>query len=101
MTRRCLIIREKIRTKLIKKYWQKRNQLKRYNRNVNISMNKRIEAQFELSKLPRDSSPCRIARRCKLTGRARGVYRKFQISRIIFRNMALNGLLPGVTKSSW
>ena len=54
-----------------------------------------------LSKLPRNSSPTRYRRYCKLTGRMRGTYRKFQISRIMLRDMALDGLIPGMTKASW
>ncbi len=54
-----------------------------------------------LAALPRNSSPTRYRRYCKLTGRMRGTYRKFQISRIMLRDMALDGLIPGMTKASW
>jgi small subunit ribosomal protein S14 len=54
-----------------------------------------------LSQLPRDASPVRLTNRCKLTGRRRAFLRRFQLSRITFREMATNGLIPGVTKSSW
>jgi small subunit ribosomal protein S14 len=54
-----------------------------------------------LSQLPRDASPTRLSNRCKLTGRRRAFIRRFQLSRITFREMATNGLIPGVTKSSW
>ncbi|TXI40274.1 MAG: 30S ribosomal protein S14, partial [Nitrosomonas sp.] len=54
-----------------------------------------------LNKMPRDSAPVRLRNRCQLTGRPRGNYRKFKISRLCFREMANNGLIPGVTKSSW
>ncbi len=54
-----------------------------------------------LAKLPRNSSKTRLRRLCRLTGRSRAVYRKFQVSRLVFRDMALDGLIPGVKKASW
>jgi small subunit ribosomal protein S14 len=54
-----------------------------------------------LSKLPKDASPVRVVNRCKLTGRRRGFIRKYGVSRLTFRELALNGLIPGVTKASW
>ncbi|TAF30820.1 MAG: 30S ribosomal protein S14 [Cytophagales bacterium] len=60
-----------------------------------------IEAQAELDSLPRNSSPVRLKNRCKLTGRPKGYMRRFGISRIMFRTMASEGKIPGVTKSSW
>jgi small subunit ribosomal protein S14 len=75
--------------KLIEKYAAKREQLKK-------------EGDYAaLAKLPRNSSPTRLRRICKLTGRPRGTYRKFQISRIMLRDMALDGLIPGMKKASW
>ena len=56
---------------------------------------------FALTKMPRDSARVRVMRRCQATGAPHAVYRKFQLNRISFRNMALQGLLPGVTKASW
>ena len=73
----------------------------------NIIMNKqlppeqRFAAQLKLSAMPRTSSATRIRNRCLVTGRARGVYRKFNISRIMLREMASEGLIPGVRKASW
>lgn len=75
--------------KLIEKYAAKREQLKK-------------EGDYAaLAKLPRNSSPTRLRRICRLTGRSRGYYRKFQISRIMLRDMALDGLIPGMKKASW
>lgn len=69
--------------------------------NMKLSDEERYEAQIKLQKLPRDASPTRVITRCYLTGRPRGVYRKFGLSRIAFRELALDGKLPGVTKASW
>ena len=67
----------------------------------NISTEERFEARLKLAQLPRNSSKNRIRNRCLLTGRPRGVYRKFGLSRIAFRELASDGKLPGVVKSSW
>ena len=101
MTRKCLIARELKREKLVEKYKNHRTYLRKQRKNTNLSIDERIKLQFQLNRLPRDSSKSRLTRRCKLTGRARSIYRKFGISRIVFREMALNGFLPGITKSSW
>ena len=69
--------------------------------NKKTSPENRIDAIIKLSKLPNNSAPCRVRNRCILTGRPRGVYRKFKLSRIAFRELANEGKLPGVTKSSW
>ena len=59
------------------------------------------DAINKLSKLPKNSMPCRLRNRCVLTGRPRGIYKKFRLSRIAFRELASEGKLPGLTKSSW
>ena len=69
--------------------------------NMKLSDEERAAAQIKLQKLPRDASPTRVVTRCYLTGRPRAVYRKFGLSRIAFRDLALDGKLPGVTKASW
>ena len=89
MARKCMQYREERRRKLAEKYAKKRAELKEQGNFV------------ALAKLPRDSSPSRQRNRCILTGRARGYYRKFGLSRIKLRELALRGDLPGVTKSSW
>ena len=100
MAKKSMIEREKKRIKLYKKYSLKRaNLLKLYNNEK--SFNLKIELHSKLQKLPRNSSKTRIRNRCWKTGRARGVFRDFGLSRHVFREMAHQCLLPGVTKSSW
>ena len=66
-----------------------------------MAMHERFQAQLAMAKLPRNSHPTRVRNRCALTGRARGNYRKFGISRLMLRELASQGMIPGVTKSSW
>ncbi len=89
------------REKLVKKYQNKRAELKTSVANRDLSPEERFSAQLKLAQLPRNSSGVRLRNRCEITGRPRGYYRKFGISRIAFREMASFGLLPGVKKSSW
>ncbi len=89
------------REKLVKKYQNKRAELKAAVANRDLSPEDRFNAQLKLAKLPRNSSVVRLRNRCEITGRPRGFYRKFRISRIALREMASFGLLPGVKKSSW
>ena len=83
------------------RYWKYRKLLRERAIDPKISIEDRIEARTKLEKLPRDTSPLRVVNRCLLTGRPRGNYRKFGLSRIAFRQLALDGKLPGVTKASW
>ena len=100
MAKKSMIEREKKRIKLYKKYSLKRaNLLKKYKNEK--SFNLKLELHSKLQKLPRNSSKTRIRNRCWKTGRARGVFRDFGLSRHVFREMAHQCLLPGVTKSSW
>ncbi len=89
MAKESMKAREVKRKRLADKYAAKREELKKAN------------DQMGLQKLPRNSSPVRGRNRCKLTGRPRGYMRQFGISRIMFRDMVLFGLVPGLTKSSW
>jgi small subunit ribosomal protein S14 len=68
---------------------------------IHSSEEERAAARLQLNKMPRDSNQIRLRNRCALTGRARGFMRKFKLSRLTFREMALVGLIPGVTKASW
>lgn len=68
---------------------------------MNKSEEERQDAKIALNKMPRNSSPVRLRNRCQLTGRARGFLRKFKLSRLCFREMASNGMIPGITKASW
>jgi small subunit ribosomal protein S14 len=100
MAKKSMIEREKKRIKLHKKYEIKRaNLLKSYRNAENFSL--KLEFHSKLQKLPRNSAKTRIRNRCWKTGRPRGVFRDFGISRHVFREMAHQCLLPGVTKSSW
>jgi small subunit ribosomal protein S14 len=100
MAKKSMIEREKKRIKLHKKYALKRaSLLKKYE--TAESFNSKLEIHSKLQKLPRNSSKTRIRNRCWKTGRPRGVFRDFGLSRHVFREMAHQCLLPGVTKSSW
>jgi small subunit ribosomal protein S14 len=100
MAKKSMIEREKKRIKLEKKYALKRSiLLQKYASEK--SFNLKLELQSQLQKLPRNSSKIRIRNRCWKTGRPRGVFRDFGLSRHVFREMAHQCLLPGVTKSSW
>jgi small subunit ribosomal protein S14 len=89
-------IRETVKSKKAK-----RDGLKSIIKNKELPPEERFAAQLKLAEMPRTSSATRIRNRCAITGRARGVYRKFNISRIMLREMAADGLIPGVRKASW
>ena len=89
------------RSKLIKKYKSKRDNLKSKIKDKTISIEERIKFQNKLNDLPRNGSSIRHRNRCELTGRPRGNYRKFGLSRIKLRELSMTGDLPGVVKSSW
>jgi small subunit ribosomal protein S14 len=89
------------RKALAEKFGRYRTELRNKANNPNVADSDRAEARLKLAKLPRDTSPIRVITRCSLTGRPRGNYRKFGLSRIAFRQLAHKGLLPGVTKASW
>ncbi|MEN9465171.1 MAG: ribosomal protein [Pseudomonadota bacterium] len=93
--------RELKREKLIEKFAAKRSELREIVSNVNSSEEDRWNAQQALQKLPRDSSPSRLQRRCQMTGRPHGVYRKFKLSRIMLREQGMQGNVPGLKKASW
>ena len=101
MTRLSLIQRNLKRVKLVNKFTKKRKMLKKIIMNKKTTPENRIDALNKLSKLPNNSSPCRLRNRCIMTGRPRGIYRKFKLSRIAFRELASEGKLPGIIKSSW
>ena len=101
MAKKSMIQRELKRTKLVAKYADKRRQLKAIIRNINSTDEARAAAQVKLSAMPRDSSPARQRSRCAITGRPRGVYRKFGLGRNKLRECAMRGEIPGLTKASW
>lgn len=101
MAKTSMIQREKKRTKMVAKYAGKRQALKAVIKDPKTSDEERWQAQLALQGLPRDSSPSRQRRRCELTGRPHGVYRKFGLCRNKLREHAMLGQVPGVVKSSW
>ncbi len=101
MAKKSMIMRELKREKLVKRHAAKRAELKKIIRNLNTSDEDRAVAVAKLSSLPRDSSPSRGRNRCAITGRPHGVYRKFGLARNKLREAAMNGEIPGLTKSRW
>ncbi len=101
MARTSKIVRNAQRRELIDRHSAKRAQLRATIKNHTTSQDDREAAYAAIRKLPRDSSPTRLRNRCAMTGRPRAYLRQFGLSRITFRDMALNGLIPGVTKASW
>ena len=101
MAKKSKIVREKKIMRSVKKYAQKRAELKSIISNPNTPNEEREAAVNNLDRLPKSSSAIRIRNRCFITGRPRGVIRRFKLSRLSFREMALNGEIPGVTKASW
>ncbi len=101
MTKKSILAREKKRKILSKKFYSIRMKLKKIISNVNISNKDRWKAVIKLQSLPRDSSIIRQRNRCRQTGRSHGFLRKFGLSRIKFREFAVNGDIPGLKKSSW
>ena len=101
MARKSVVNRQLKRESLVIKYNEKRKSLRLIIHNSTSSIEEKIAAQESLQKLPRDASPVRLRNRCSLTGRPRGVYKKFGLSRGKLREFAMNGEIPGVTKASW
>lgn len=101
MAKRSSIEKQKRRERLVIAKQEKRQALKKKAADVNVSEEERHDARLALNKMPRNSSPVRLRNRCQLTGRSRGYLRKFRVSRLVFREMALMGLIPGLTKASW
>lgn len=89
---------------MAKKSWIERNKRKQRTVNKYAKLRAKLKAEKDyeaLTMLPRDASPTRVVNRCEVTGRRRGYLRRFRMSRITFRELASNGMIPGVTKSSW
>lgn len=101
MAKTSVLNRQKKREKLVRRYAAKRAELKRLAKDMSLSPEERMAAREKLAALPRNSSAVRLRNRCMVSGRPRGVYRKFMLSRIAFRELALEGKLPGVHKASW
>ena len=86
---------------MVKKFKQRRLTLKNKIKNKNLALEERLKLQSKLNDLPKDSSRVRVRNRCEITGRSRGVYRKFGLSRIKVRELSMAGALPGIIKASW
>jgi small subunit ribosomal protein S14 len=101
MAKTSMIMREKRREKLVKQYAATRAKLKETIRSPKSTDDEREEAQRKLASLPRDSSASRVRNRCAITGRSRGVYRKFGLGRQKLREATMRGDIPGLGKASW
>ncbi|MES2272678.1 MAG: 30S ribosomal protein S14 [Chlamydiota bacterium] len=101
MAKKSSIAKQKKRERMVKQKWDKRKALKETILDMNKSVEDRLNAVDALNKLPKNSSPTRLRNRCQFTGRARGFLSKFKLSRLCFREMALQGLIPGIVKASW
>ena len=101
MAKKSAIEKEKKRVRLANKFAAKRTALKAQAKYQTLSPEERFNARIKLAKLPRNSAPVRQRLRCKISGRPRGNYRKFKLSRIALRELASSGQIPGMVKSSW
>ena len=101
MAKLSQVLRDKRRQKLIDRYAERREELRKRLKDPDVSVDEKLQIQEAFARLPRNSCPTRLNRRCAVSGRSRGYYRKFGISRIALRDLALRGQLPGVRKSSW
>ncbi len=101
MAKKSSVAKNLRRQKIVEQYASKRKELKRIIKSPKSSFDEKKLAFMQLEKMPRDANPIRVRNRCNLTGRARGYYRKFGLSRISLREMANNGKIPGITKASW
>ncbi|UYY58389.1 30S ribosomal protein S14 [Sphingomonas sp. S2-65] len=89
------------RKQLVKKYAGKYAKLKAIANDESLDETERLIARLKMAEIPRNGNPTRIRNRCELSGRPRAYYRKFRLARVMFRDLANKGLIPGVTKSSW
>ena len=101
MAKTSMIERDRRRRRLVQRYAARRDALRAVIKDPGSTLEQRMEAQAALQKLPRDSSPSRKRNRCAITGRPRGHYRRFGLSRNKLREAAMRGDIPGLTKASW
>jgi small subunit ribosomal protein S14 len=101
MAKKSMLMRQLKREQEVKRYAVKRAELKELIRNPRTADDVKLSAQQKLQKLPRDASPVRLRNRCALTGRPRGFYRKFGLSRTKLRETTMRGEIPGLSKASW
>ena len=101
MAKQSSIQKNSNRKKIVNKFENRRKNLKNQIMKKDLSMEERFKLQTKLNDMPRDGAKIRVRNRCQITGRTRGVYRKFGLSRIKLRELTMSGNLPGVVKSSW
>ncbi|MEQ8353902.1 MAG: 30S ribosomal protein S14 [Kiloniellaceae bacterium] len=101
MAKTSSVEKNKHRSKLVDRFSNKRAALKQVARDRTLPPEERFQASLKLAELPRNSAKVRLRNRCQVTGRPRGVYRKFKLSRITLRELASVGQIPGMVKSSW
>jgi small subunit ribosomal protein S14 len=101
MAKKSSIAKQKKRERLVKTKWDKRQALKSVILDMTKPIEERLVAVDKLNQMPKNSSPVRLRNRCQFTGRCRGFLRKFKLSRLCFREMANQGLIPGIFKASW
>ena len=101
MAKLSSVVKNKKREKMAKKFAPKAAILRAKAIDPKLTEDERVAARLKLQKIPRNANPNRVRTRCELTGRSRGVYRGFKLCRNKFRELALQGLIPGVTKASW
>ncbi len=101
MAKRSAVERDRKRRGMVVRYAAKRAALKAIANDNSLPMEERFQARLELAALPRNSAPSRVRNRCIVSGRPRGYYRKLKMSRIALRELASDGQIPGMVKSSW
>jgi small subunit ribosomal protein S14 len=101
MAKLSSVLKNEKRRKMVAKYAPKYAKLKAIANDESLDETERLIARLKMAELPRNGNPTRIRNRCELTGRPRGYYRKFRLARVMLRDLANKGLIPGVTKSSW
>ena len=101
MAKKSMVERELKRQRMVAKFAAKRTALREIASNLELPMEERFNARMKLAELPRNSSPTRLHNRCELTGRPHAYYRKLKLSRIMLRDLASFGQIPGMVKSSW
>ena len=101
MAKKSVVNRQKKREILVNRHWEKRSQLRKAVVNMALTEEERENAKLALNKMPRNTCAVRLKNRCQMTGRPRGYLRKFAMCRLSFREFALAGAIPGITKASW
>jgi small subunit ribosomal protein S14 len=101
MAKTSMVERNRKRQRLAKKYASRRARLKDKAEDLSLPNEERFQARLRLAELPRNSSSTRVRNRCEVSGRPRAFYRKLRMSRVALRELASNGLIPGMVKSSW